>query len=246
MNLNQKEKENNVAHPIGTQFRNHNVQHSRVSSIAKGCGGGMATGGGVNSDAAKDKAQVKRLVKSTALKLHGGAIAARQDRPDRARGGKVGRKRNSKGHTVNVIVAPSETKPPMPMIPGVAAGQPPAALPPRPQMIPPPGLASPGGPPPGLASLPGGPPPLPLRARGGKVNADNAGIGKGRTPVQHSPNKQDGKNIGRGPVITKAAGGPVTSEYAWKKGMAPHAKGGGRGGMAKLDKAHHPEKYIRG
>ena len=60
---------------------------------------------------------------------------------------------------------------------------------------------------------------------------NTAGAGKGRTPVQSSgTNKQDTKNIGRGPVITKATGGPI---YSKAKGqMAPHAKGGAGGGLA--------------
>jgi hypothetical protein len=74
-------------------------------------------------------------------------------------------------------------------------------------------------------------------------DADTAGIGKGRTPVQHARGKQDGQNIGRGPVITKATGGPITSNYKFKSGMAPHAKGGSGGGLARLAEANHPEKY---
>jgi hypothetical protein len=74
-----------------------------------------------------------------------------------------------------------------------------------------------------------------------KDDASTAGAGVGRTPIQHQGNKQDGKNIGRKPVITKAAGGPI---YSQAKGqMAPHAKGGAGGGLARLDEAHHPEKY---
>ena len=65
-------------------------------------------------------------------------------------------------------------------------------------------------------------PPPPIRsdggrayARGGPVSlADKKGVtGIGdRTPIQHSGNKSDSQNIGRGPVITKATGGPITSE----------------------------------
>lgn len=74
-----------------------------------------------------------------------------------------------------------------------------------------------------------------------KADANSAGVGVGRTPVQHQGNKQDGKNIGRGPVITKATGGPISSKAHGQ--MAPHAKSGAGGGLARLDQAHHPEKY---
>lgn len=63
-----------------------------------------------------------------------------------------------------------------------------------------------------------------------KTNADTAGIGVGRTPVQHQGNKQDGKNIGRKPVITKAAGGPIIAPREARAGMAPKPPGGGGGG----------------
>ena len=81
---------------------------------------------------------------------------------------------------------------------------------------------------------------MPMRAKGGRVKGrDEAdikgltGIGD-RTPVQHSGNKSDTQNIGRKPVITKATGGPV--EHSAK--MGPKLVGGGRGGMARLEKAH--------
>ena len=149
-------------------------------------------------------------------------------------------------------------KPPMPMpppAPGPGIGGPP------------PGLgASPGGPPlppPGIRYAGGR-----TYAKGGKVESGKtpskkaftvsvdgsnndtsatAGAGKGRTKIQRdfASNKQDSKNIGRGPVITKATGGPITSKQGWKVGMAPHAKGGAMGGLAKLDKANHPSKYVK-
>ncbi len=60
-----------------------------------------------------------------------------------------------------------------------------------------------------------------------KANADTAGAGVGRTPVQPSPNKQDGKNIGRKPVITKATGGPISSKSTGDMGPKPPGGGGG-------------------
>lgn len=226
-------------HPIGNQYRAHNASHTRIAHITKNCGGGMASGG-----AAPSGKRIHKSVQQSAMRADGGKVVARADRPARARGGRLGKK--SKGHTLNVIVAPSAPKAPdaHAAIPGVAAGLPPGpALPPRPPM--PPMGAGPM-PPPGAVPPPGMPPRYAggrAYKRGGKVNADTAGIGVGRTPVQHSPNKQDGKNIGRKDVITKATGGPITSKYGFRSGMAPHAKGGAGGGLAKLDKAHHPEKY---
>lgn len=80
------------------------------------------------------------------------------------------------------------------------------------------------------------------RAAGGPVNAADqqgkTGIGD-RTQVQHSGNKSDTQNIGRGPVITKATGGPVYSDgkngkqMAWLKGV------GAGGGEGRLKKAAH-------
>jgi hypothetical protein len=73
--------------------------------------------------------------------------------------------------------------------------------------------------------------PYKMRATGGfvgkKSNADVKGVtGVGlRTPIQHSGNKSDTQNIGRKAPITKATGGPITSE-ALKKGDWPKAEGG--------------------
>lgn len=272
-----------MAHPFNS-IRNDKVQKSRVATIAKGCGGAMATGGSVSAKI------VGRKDGGAVLRADGGAVKSRADRPNRARGGRT--KKSAKGHTVNVIVAPSAPKPPMaPMIPGVAAGSP-GPVPPRPPLTPPAGgpIAAPGAAPPmgaGPMPPPGALPPpgmhyaggrtykkggrvksaggsaggksnfsgTPMKAAfttkgkpadGGKSNhetGDTAGIGKGRTPIQSTgTNKQDTKNIGRGPVITKATGGPIMSQA--KGQMAPHAKGGAGGGLAKLDKANHPSKYV--
>lgn len=80
------------------------------------------------------------------------------------------------------------------------------------------------------------------RAAGGPVNAADqkgkTGIGD-RTPVQHSGNKSDSQNIGRGPVVTRATGGPIYSDgkkgkqMAWLKGV------GAGGGEGRLKKAAH-------
>lgn len=80
------------------------------------------------------------------------------------------------------------------------------------------------------------------RASGGPVNAaaqkGKTGIGD-RTPIQHSGNKSDGQNIGRGPVLTRATGGPIYADgkkgkqMAWLKGV------GAGGGEGRLKKAAH-------
>lgn len=83
-----------------------------------------------------------------------------------------------------------------------------------PPMAGPPGLAPPGMLPPGLPPGIGGPPggmPMPLRAHGGRVKPGPGwaeGLKNG-TKVQHADGKDDGKDIGRKPVITKADGGKV-------------------------------------
>jgi len=209
-----------MSHPF-SEHRADKVMKERVGKITAACGGIMrAAGGGVHSDEAADKRLVKKMVKATAMKLAGGSVTARSDRPARKRGGGV---RKSKGHTTNVIIA----SPKPPMVPGVAASGAPPPMPMRP-VAPPPGA---GGPP---TPTPGGPPlggPLPMRKRGGMVVSNAA---KGATPVQHSPNKKDGINIGRGPVITKAAGGAIYS--AAKGQMGPKLDGGSMGGVAKLQK----------
>ena len=229
-----------MSHPMNN-LRDHKVQHSRVKDITAACGGGMARGG----DVAQDKSMISRMVKKSALRATGGAVTARADRPGRAWGGRTGKKGGKKkgksGHTVNVIVAPhsqpsAPAMPPRPPMapPGVAGGAPP--MPPRPMVPPPPGPM--GGPPPGGAMPPGVPTPMPMRKSGGKVTSANAGIGKGRTTIQRDfpSNKQDTKNIGRGSVITKKTGGPISSAAHGQ--MGPKFGGGARGGKAKLQKAH--------
>ena len=214
--------------------RQHKVQHSRVAHITKG----YASGGAVHDDAAEDAKMIKRMVKPKALKgrMHGGQVKARADRPQRARGGKV----KGKGKTVvNVNVMH-----PQHLGTAMAPQNPPSSMPPRPVPAPPPPMA---GPPPGLpAGLPPGlPPGMPPRAKGGRVDGTKVyreSMHAG-TQVQHSPGKNDTKNIGRKKPITyqdggrvkRAAGGPI---YSSAKGhMAPHLPGGAGGGLARLKKS---------
>lgn len=239
-----------MAHPFA-EHRQTKVEHSRVGALTKG----YATGGAVSTETTAPAKKSGGPVKGV-MRMDGGGVKARADKVNRARGGRT----KSKGHTVNVIVAPGGNKPSMalPTPPPVAAAPP---MPPRPPMAPPPGMA-----PPGAGPMP--PPGMPMRAKGGAVNskdkqvpfkqnvkpdlnlsgndrskkseADKAGAGKGRTMISHDRGKNDGDDIGRKAVITKATGGPITSRGA---NMAPHARSGAGGGLSRLDKQHHPAKY---
>lgn len=94
--------------------------------------------------------------------------------------------------------------------------------------------------------------PINAYARGGSV-ADKKGVtGIGdRTPIQHSGNKSDSQNIGRGPVITRATGGPIYADGREGKQMGPDLHAGSNSGVGRREKAHlqHPaghEAWNRG
>lgn len=218
------------------EHRQSKVERSRVAKLTRG----YATGGAVHSDAAEDRAMVRKMIKPKSLKVEGGDVKARADRPGRKRGGRVGK---GKATTVNVIVAGQGGQ-----------QQPPGVLPvPMPPPGPPPGAAlPPGGPPmlppgagPGLP--PGMGPGMPMRASGGRAYAKGGRVGvnkgsavyeagvKAGTQVSHSPGKNDLKDMGRGKPITYATGGAV--EHPAKGAMAPHLPGGAGGGEARLAKA---------
>lgn len=245
-----------MAH-VYNDVRCDKVEQSRVGKITgRATTGQYARGGGVHDDAGQDKSMIKRMVKNTALKLHGGAVGARADRPGRKNGGRAS--------TVNVIIGspsgpgaggsptpapvPRPLPPVAPPLPGVAAAAAPMSPPgmggPPPGGMPPPMRAAGGKvqgiqPAPKSSSTPYTPPAIPQedkdklremsRAAGGKVNSQNAGIGKGRTPMQHTDGKNgDLKNVGRGPVVTKAAGGPINASPTGQHG--PKFRGGAGGG----------------
>lgn len=205
-----------MSHPYAAH-RQTAKEHSRVGHITRG----YKSGGAVkHADAAEDRKLIKSMVKKTDLKAEGDKSKHRMDRPKRAHGGKVGKKHGSGKTIINVITGGDKAAPPpMPMPPpgvGPAAMPPPmAAKPPMP--MPPPGA---GGPPPGM----------PMRARGGKVqtpagsgvaaNTKDAERNKGSKVFNQSlkngtqisgtgNNKSDGKDIGRGRVVTFWAGGGV-------------------------------------
>lgn len=214
-----------MAHPYQS-VRQSKVERSRVGSITKG----YAAGGAVNASAAELARSAKALATGGAVAMTGKAPKVRLDRPGRASGGRT----NSKGATVNVIVSPQGDKPPMP--PPMMPPLPPPGPPPMPPGLPP------GGPP--MGGPPGMPPPG-IRSMGGRAYAKGGAVKSGLawaegrregTQVSHSGNKNDGKDIGRGKVITYAKGGPINAPKG-KAGMGPKFGGGGMGGTARLQKA---------
>jgi len=202
---------------------------------------------------------IKGMVKPGALK--------------RARGGRAGGK---KGHTtVNISMG----HPGLSQGLGPAPNLPPPAPMPAPVAAAPPGLPA-GGPPMPMRPpmLPPGGPPVPVRAKGGRVGVRDHGVRdqgpgdkmpkqppgwregeKRKTRVAHTDGKTDGKDIGRGPVITRARGGPIVPygqkpakpmsapvtgsgivAYGQKQvsPKVPHMRAGSKSGVGRLEKAH--------
>lgn len=240
-----------MAHPFQS-VRQSKVEHGRVGRMTSG----YAKGGGVHSDEAQDRKLIKKMLAEHEVgEVEGGARKSRADRPGRARGGRAPKGKH-KGVNVNVIVAPQNgaNKEPLLPPPGLAAGVPPPSPMPmaKPPMMPPPG-----GPPPGLGPMAGGPPmpppgaSMPIRSHGGRAYAKGGRVEstfeEGRragTQVQHSPGKNDQADVGRGKPITYKTGGAI--EAPVKGGMGPKFTGGGRGGMARLEKAERAKKSHAG
>lgn len=238
-----------MAHPYQAH-RQTKVEHDRVGEITKG----YAAGGATNHQSATTRHDSPRLAKGNPFNKLGGmkrqndddsdtTSRQRPDRPGRARGGRAPKK---SGTTVNVIVAPKgdDTGPPM-APPAIGPAIPPA--PPRPPIVPAPPMGGPGLPSgPMGAGPPGAPPGLPIRAHGGRTYAKGGAVKPGPayeegrrlgTQVTHSTGKGDLGDMNRSKPITYATGGPVEA-LAGKKGMGPKFHGGGRGGLARLEKAH--------
>lgn len=160
---------------------------------------------GEHPDVREDRGLIREMVKESALK--------------RAKGGRV--------PTININVAPSAPSAPIapPLNPAMLA---------KPGPMPPPAPPL-GGPP--MGGLPGGglPPGIAPRRSGGRVPGPGwTESMRTKTPVQHAPGKNDGKDIGRGKPITYKTGGCISSEGT---PMGPKMPGGGRGGLARLAKA---------
>jgi hypothetical protein len=214
------------------EHREHHVERERVAHITGHHEGHRdhehvyhrARGGGVHSDEAEDRALVKGLVKSSALKAHGGAAKHRADKAHRAKGGRV---KKNKGTVVNVNVAPQQSAPhPMPMpLPGGSPGAGAAPLmPPRPPMAPPPG-----GP-------PGMPPGMMPHASGGRVGYKTGGAVFSEKIGKMSPT---GSGSGHGAKVKT----PKNAIYSPAKGdMAPKFDSGAGGGVARLEMAHRAAK----
>jgi hypothetical protein len=204
-----------MAHPFN-EHRAHKVERNRVAAITKGyaVGGGVqgfAKGGSVQSGG---PATTKATGMRDAMAVAGVPAKQRMDRPSPAARARGGRTKGHRGAThVNVIVGHGGGGP---QLPG-------PVMPPRPPVMGPPPVVPAGGPPamtlgaapPGVGGLPMGP-----RRYGGRVKgyAKGGGIKSGPTwksslaagtPVQHTPNKWDGGNIGRGKPITYSHGGKV-------------------------------------
>lgn len=211
-----------MAHPHNS-IRQHKVEHSRVGHIVKG----YASGGEVAPRETNKKIARKAIAQRDAQAVEGTSAKERLDRPNRARGGKVGK---HKGTNVNVIVAPQGAPHAGLAPPAMAApmAPPPGALPPRPMAAP---MPPPGGPP----MMAGAPPPgMPPRHNGGRTYAkggavtDSAVYKEGRrngTQVQNNPSgKNDQRDVGRSRVVTFRAGGAV---------KLPGGSGGGEARLAK-------------
>lgn len=200
-------------HPYAAH-RQGKLEHDRVAKIA----------GAKPSAAMKDETglgSIKRGIQSakvdrmTTAKLGTGAVK-RLDRPQRAKGGRVG-----KGTNVNIIIG-AQDKPPMPM-----AGPSPLPMPP----VPPGPVAGPPGAGPGI-------PPMMPHARGGRVAYAKGGAVKGLgkvklegmkngTQVDHREGKADLGDIRTTKPITYARGGAVPK---W-------LDGGAGSGVGRLEKA---------
>lgn len=241
-----------MAHPYH-EHRQTKKEHSRVGHITRG----YAKGGTVKGDKSIGK-QALTLHKHEheALDAEGEGSRHRMDRPKRAKGGKV-KGKNSAKTIINVLTGGhSAAEPPLMAPPGIGGAAMPPPGPPPMMAKPPMPSAGPGIPPPGMP---------PMRARGGKVQTPtgtgvakntrdaeknhgspvfNASMRNGTQISGTGNNKDDGKDIGRGRVVSFRTGGGVKSFRAYggrvesPDGVAAASKlpGGGGGGEARLAK----------
>ena len=189
-----------MSHPHN-EHRAHKVEKERVHRL---CGGkGYASGGAVKEKVeVADKALAAHRKEHEVLKAKGGKPKHRMDKPHRAKGGRVKHKHSGKTN-VNVIVAPKSDAPGGAPMAGVAPPHPPmAAAPPPAAAIPPapaPAMAKPPMPPmaPGAGAMP-------MRKRGGAVEA-----GRGQAPG----------------AKTDSLAGPSTDQKGTKSGAEKAAHG---------------------
>jgi hypothetical protein len=210
-----------MAHPYQS-VRDDRVAKSRAKEMTKACGGSVS-----------GHAEVFKKTAKPAMRMTGGAVRPRLDRPARASGGRV-----KKPSTTNIHINVTPSTPPSASPPSLAGPAAPVGLPvPRPAPPPMPGpMAGPPGGPPGL---PPGMPPMP-RAKGGRVAGGPLGTGwkdaeKNKTKVQHMPGNADAHAPKRSKPITYATGGSINAPS--RGGMGPKMPGGGRGGLGRLAKA---------
>lgn len=225
-----------MAHPYAAH-RQTAKEHSRVGHIMKR----YASGGAVNMT--EDDKKVRKMSASQEREVNpeGGVSPRRADRPKRAKGGAVKHKGNSRtivnvitgGHPAGgAVPAPPMAPPPLMGIAGPPPGGPPMGM--KPPMMPPPG--------------PGAPPPMPMRAKGGRVNQGSKVFEQSRragTQVTHDLGHNDLPDMNRKRVVTFKAGGVVKRfmaggrvEASNKVSPASKLPGGGGGGEARLAKAH--------
>lgn len=266
---------------IGEMIHEHaegkKAKHRR-DRVARAKGGKVrrAEGGFTESDAAKklrEAYQEQPWYGASAQAARQGAgkdfVDSLIKKPERAHGGKVGKKHKS-NVVVNVMNGHGGPQPvPVPMPPPVGAA------PPMPPPGPPPGAGL-GAPAPGGPPMP--PPGMPPRKSGGRLTSDGhtakpmrakgGGVKSGPaweegkrlgTHVSHVPAKEpDIENMNRKRVVTfnaggkavsfRAAGGPVESNY--KVAPATKLSGGAGGGIGRREKAakygHRGMKEVDG
>lgn len=224
-----------MAHPY-QDHKDHKVQHRRVGALTGGYafgGSGTKKANAARGYASGGAVSAEPLAQRDAVAVTGEPVRQRLDRPHRAKGGRT----KSAKSVTNVIVAGAHPGAPVPPVLPGAPPTPALPLPPRPGVMPPPPAAG-AGPAPGAA-------PMGPRKAGGRAYASGGRVDygpgakswmKNTTPVQHTNNKLDGGNIGRGKVFSYATGGAV--EHPESKQTSAHKRAaaessGHRGGYKK-------------
>jgi hypothetical protein len=235
-----------MAHPYN-EHRDHHVAKRRVGHIVRG----YAHGGAVHhGDELEDVKLIRKTVKPSALKKHGGHVRGR------AAGGRLDRKGRKRGDThVNVMIgspAGGGAGASPPVVPaGIGAAAPP--MPPVRPPMPPMAGGPPGMPPPGMP---------PIRARGGRIKSGPAweeGLRNGTQPAKDRPNNDDADVIrehrGVKKVRTFRHGGKVANvsrdekpalsgSAEGKRNPFPKMHHAGGGGLGRLEKAHKARRGV--